>query len=111
MIDVEKGDREFLAYSVVPGQALTCTSLPDGTATARMNNDYPTDAGWRIDPSGPGRVDCPVRPTTHHHLRFTEASDDYIRRLIDERPPLTDEQRTQLAALLRPYSPEREATR
>lgn len=31
-----------------------------------------------------------------------ERAEDYIRRLVDEAPPLTDEQRARLAALLAP---------
>ncbi len=53
-------------------------------------------------------------PTARDHERFREMqrrsakarsvrrAEDYIRRLVDTAPPLTDEQRDRLAILLRP---------
>ena len=51
--------------------------------------------------AGERPVDDPALPEARRNLKAARAA-DYIRKVLEEAPPLSDEQRTQLAELLKP---------
>lgn len=69
------------------------------TATAHYRGKVA--ALTRCISAGERQPDCPEMAEARRGLKEAKAT-DYIRKLLDEAPPLTDEQRTRLAELLKP---------
>jgi hypothetical protein len=70
-----------------PARRKARAQLASATARARLHADDPTVVAEVED-----------RRRTYRYL----SAEDYIRRLVDEAPPLTPDQRDRLAVLLRP---------